>query len=90
MKKKLCQTDRDFNFHSVSLLSQAPLARDRVSSSWGGGGGTAGGDIPPLFLLIQKETCHQGIINSWLCYSLLGEALGGFSKAYIFTISRYF
>ena len=34
-----------------------------------------GGISPPLFLLIQKETCHQGIINSWLCYSLLGEAL---------------
>ena len=41
----------------------------------------SGVDIPPLFLLIQKlnpnchETCHQGIINSWLCYSLLGEWL---------------
>ena len=25
-KQKLRQTDEDFNFHSVSLLSQAPLA----------------------------------------------------------------
>ena len=59
------------------------------SESLGGGGGTggfdpplriSGGGYPPLFLLIQKETCHQGIINSWLCYSLLGEALGGFSN----------
>ena len=25
-KQKLCQTDKDFNFHSVTLLSQAPLA----------------------------------------------------------------
>ena len=36
---------------------------------------------PPLFLLIQKEACHQGIINSWLCYSLLGDALSDFSNA---------
>ena len=57
-------------------------------SLWGGGGTggfdphseSLGGGIPPLFLLIQKETCHQGIINSWLCYSLLGEALGSFSN----------
>ena len=26
-KQKVRQTDNDFNFHSVSLLSQAPLAR---------------------------------------------------------------
>ena len=42
----------------------------------------SGVDIPPLFLLIQKEACHQGIINSWLCYSLLGEALGSFIGLY--------
>ena len=28
-KQKLRQTDKDFNFHSVSLLSQAPLERVR-------------------------------------------------------------
>ena len=56
----------------------------------GGGGGGGGGDrgvspppqnlwgiSPHYFLLIQKlnhETCHQRIINSWLCY-LLGKGL---------------
>ena len=37
---------------------------------------------PPLFFAntivkskLNHETWHQGIINSWLCYSLLGEAL---------------
>ena len=41
-----------------------------------------GGYPPPLFYANTKvksklnhETCHQGNINSWLCYSLLGEAL---------------
>ena len=61
------------------------LHTPRVSSRGGGGGGqrgfrpphseSLGGISPPLYLLIQKETCHQGIINSWLCYSLLGETL---------------
>ena len=59
----------------------------------GGGGGfnpplrISGGDIPPLFFVntkvkskLKHEICHHGIINSWLCYSLLGEALGGFSN----------
>ena len=44
------------------------------------------GDIPPLFyantkVKLNNETWHQGnIISSWLCYSLLGEALGSFSN----------
>ena len=58
------------------------------------GGGGGGGGYPPLFFAnikvkskLNPETCYQGIINSWLCYSLLGEALGGFSNA---PISRIF
>ena len=29
---------------------------------------------------LNHEICHQDIMNSWLCYSFLGEALGGFSN----------
>ena len=53
-------------------------ANSRVSSGGGGQGVLTppthnlwGGYHPLLFLLIQKETCHQGIINSWLCYLLV-------------------
>ena len=60
----------------------------RISGEGGGGGGGGGYPLPlPLFFVNTKvksefnhEACHQGIVNSWLCYSLLGEALGGFSN----------
>ena len=64
------------------------------SRGWGGGGGGRGGGgvggypLPlPLFFANTKVksefnhvACYQGIVNSWLYYSLLGEALGGFSN----------
>ena len=36
--------------------------------------------LSKLNFFVNHETFHQGIINSWLCYSFLGEALGGFSN----------
>ena len=42
------------------------------SESLGGGGISVNTKVKSK---LNHETSHQGIINSWLCYSLLGEAL---------------
>ena len=44
------------------------------------------------YFFAYTKAANQGCINSWLCNSLLGESLGGFSKSLglDFTISRTF
>ena len=58
----------------IHLPYQGSIGGGGGGGGWGGGQGgfdpplrISGGDIPPLFFLIQKETCHQGIINSGFC-----------------------